>query len=171
MTEREPIESRNIDRYGGADFPWSTVRNSIASLPGVDAAMFLGTVLPDGRPHLVGIAPAWFDGDLYFVTGLQTQKARNLAARPDCTLVLRLPGFDVTLDGRAGVVRDSELLEELAVRYRRDGWPVEVADGALTAPYSAQTAGPPPWHLFQFRYNKVIVLRTAEGGGAMRYRF
>lgn len=171
MAEREPIHTENVDRYGGADFPWSNVRDVLAGLPGVEGAMYLGTVRPDGRPHVTGIAPAWFADDLYLVTGLDTQKAKNLAANPASTLVLRLPGFDVTLDGQASVVHEPDMLEELAARYRRDGWPVEVADGAMIAPYSAQTAGPPPWHLFRFRYSKAIVLRTAEGGGAMRYTF
>ncbi|MGH2550196.1 MAG: pyridoxamine 5'-phosphate oxidase family protein [Thermomicrobiales bacterium] len=171
MTKREPIDSKNVDRYGGADFPWSRVRDVLSGLPGIEGAMYLGTVRPDGRPHVAGIAPAWFDGDLYFVTGLNTQKARNLAVRPDGTLVLRLPGFDVTLDGQAEVVGDPNVLEELAARYRKDGWPVEVTDGALSAPYSAQTAGPPPWHLFRFRFNEVIALGTGESGGAMRWKF
>jgi hypothetical protein len=133
--------------------------------------MYLGTVRTDGRPHVTGIAPAWFDGDVYLVTGLNTLKAKNLAARPDCTLVMRLPGFDVTLNGRAEVIRDPQLLETLAAAYREDGWPLEVKDGAMVAPYSAQTAGPPPWHLFRVRFKEAIVLRTQEPGGAMKWRF
>jgi hypothetical protein len=31
--------------------------------------------------------------------------------------------------------------------YREGGWPAEAEGDAFTAPYSAPSAGPPPWHL------------------------
>jgi hypothetical protein len=43
-----------------------------------------------------------------------------------------------------------------------------VEDGAFTAPYSAPSAGPPPWNLY------VVKPSVAFGvglGGAMRWRF
>ena len=77
----------------------------------------------------------------------------------------------MTLEGTVSQVDDPDTLAQVAALYRQDGWPAEVADDALTAPYSAQTAGPPPWHLFRFRFSKVIALRLSESGGAMRWRF
>jgi hypothetical protein len=42
---------------------------------------------------------------------------------------------------------------------------------ALTAPYSAPTAGPPPWHLYRFTFHTVVGLSTTEPDGATHCRF
>ena len=41
---------------------------------------------------------------------------------------------------------------------------------AFTAPFSAPSAGPPPWHLYRFRFHTAFVA-TAEPYGATRWRF
>jgi len=86
---------------------------------------------------------------LWFVTGPRTRKARNLAAHPTCTVSCRLPGIDVVLEGRAERVTDAGPLERLAAVYREAGWPAQVNGDAFIAPYSAPSAGPPPWHLYR----------------------
>ena len=42
------------------------------------------------------------------------------------------------------------MLQRLAGLYNAQGWPVTVKDGAFTAPYSAPSAGPPPWDVYEF---------------------
>jgi len=42
---------------------------------------------------------------------------------------------------------------------------------ALTAPYSAPSAGPAPWHLYRLRFHTVYGVATAEPYGATRWRF
>src|ERR671935_163499 len=37
--------------------------------------------------------------------------------------------------------------------YREQGWPAEVEGDAFTAPYSAPSAGPPPWYLYRFAFH------------------
>lgn len=32
-----------------------------------------------------------------------------------------------------------------------------VADDAVTAPYSAPSAGPPPWHLYRFTFHTEVI--------------
>jgi hypothetical protein len=171
MTERTPVEATNLDGYGNPAFPWDDVRKVLALPIGMEAPAYLGTVNPNGRPHSNGIGPCWLDGDFYITGSLNSQKMKNLAVNPSATLSIRLPGYDVTLDGVTSRVDDLATLEKVAAIYRADGWPAEVAGDALTAPYSAQTAGPPPWHVFRFRFTKVIALRLSESGGAMRWRF
>jgi len=172
MTERTPVEATNIDGYGSPAFPWSEVRDRLATpLEGMETIAYLGTVRPDGRPHVAGVGPCWLDGDYYLACSVASRKIRNLAENPNATLAIRVPGFDVTLEGTVSRVDAPDTLERVAETYRAGGWPAEVADGALTAPYSAQTAGPPPWHVFRFRFSKVIALRLSESGGAMRWRF
>ncbi|MDA0160297.1 pyridoxamine 5'-phosphate oxidase family protein [Solirubrobacter ginsenosidimutans] len=174
MSNREPIETTNLDTiYGTETMPWSRPREllGVGSL-GPGAAFALGTVRPDGRPHAAGVGAAWFDGDLYFQCGPNTRKARNLAANPACTMFGSLPGqMDLVFEGEAERVTDAATLEALAAIYRDGGWPVQVEGDTFTAPFSAPSAGPPPWHLFRLTAHTVFGVASAEPGGATRWRF
>ncbi len=172
MTERQPSEVTNLDRYRDQAVPWSLAHDLLATGPkGPLVGFFLGTVRPDGRPHAAGIGAVWHDGDLYFTSGPGTRKSRNLASNPACTISVKLPGMDLTLEGTATRVTDSVTLEQVALIYRDLGWPAEVADDAFTAPYSAPSAGPPPWHVYRFTFHTVVGLSTTEPNGATRWRF
>jgi len=172
MTDRQPSEVTNLDRYGDPALPWSRAHDLLASGPkGPEVGFFLGTVRPDGRPHAAGIGAVWHDGNLYFTSGPGTRKSRNLASNPACTISVKLPGMDLTLEGTAIRVSESATLERVAGIYRDIGWPAEVTSDAFTAPYSAPSAGPPPWHLYRFTFHTVIGLSTAEPNGATRWRF
>ncbi|MGH2516768.1 MAG: pyridoxamine 5'-phosphate oxidase family protein [Ktedonobacterales bacterium] len=172
MTERTPVEITNLDRYGSPAIPWSRPRDLLAagsSQPSIP--FFLGTSRPDGRPHAAGIGALWLDGDLYFTSGREARKARNLAANPACTISVRLEGIDLILEGDAVQVTDQPTLEAVASRYRAGGWPAEVAGDAFTAPFSAPSAGPPPWHLYRFTFHTAFGVAGAEPNGATRWRF
>jgi hypothetical protein len=56
-----------------------------------------------------------------------------------------------------------------------DRAPVEVTNldryGSPTAPFSAPSAGPPPWHLYRFKLHTAFGVATAEPYGATRWRF
>jgi hypothetical protein len=172
MTERAPIEVTNLDRYGSPALPWSRPRDLLAAgTPQPGIAFFLGTSRLDGRPHAAGIGALWLDGDLYFTSGPGAQKARNLAANSACTISARLEGIDLTLEGDAARATDPSTLEAAAERYRAGGWPAQVAGDAFTAPFSAPSAGPPPWHLYRFTFHTAFGVATAEPHGATRWRF
>jgi hypothetical protein len=172
MTDRTPIEVTNLDRYGNSALPWSRPRDLLAvGPPQPGATFFLGTVGPDGRPHAAGVGALWFDGDFYVVSGPGTRKSRNLAANPACTISAALPGIDLVFEGEATRVADEPTLERLAGLYRAQGWPAAVEGDAFTAPYSAPSAGPPPWHLYRFTFHTALGVATAEPNGATRWRF
>ena len=172
MTDREPVETTNLDRYGNAPIPWSRAREILAvGSFGPSVTFFLGTVGADGRPHVAGVGAVWYEGDLYFNSGLTTRKARDLARDPRCTIAARLPGLDVTFDGRASVVEDADLVGRVAEVFRAGGWPAEVEGVLFTGPYSAPTAGPPPWRLFRFVIDTALGLAVVEPFGASRWRF
>ncbi len=172
MSMLEPTQVTNLDQYGHAPLDWSRARDQIAVPPsGPERRMYLGTVRPDGRPHSAGIGATWFDGEMYFVTGKQTQKGRNLAANPACTLSLALADLDVVLEGEAQVVTDDVVLEPLAALYNEGGWPAKVQDGAFTAPFTAPSGGPPPWHVWRVAVHTAYAVATAEPHGATRWRF
>jgi hypothetical protein len=172
MTDRKPAEVTNLDRYGNPELPWSRLHDLLALGPkGPEAGFFLGTVRPDGRPHAAGIGVVWHDGDLYFTSGPGTRKSRNLQTNPACTISVKLPGTDVTMEGTAARVTDPATLEPVAAIYRDLGWPAEVSGDGFTAPFSAPSAGPPPWHLYRFTFDSVVALSTVEPNGATRWRF
>ena len=170
MAQREPTEVRNLDRYGSPALPWSRARDVLAT-PSQTDRYFLGTVGPDGRPHSAGVGALWFDGGLYVVSGPGTRKSRNLAANPVGTVSAALRGIDLVLEGEATRVTDRPTLERLAGLYRAQGWPAEVEGDAFTAPYSAPSAGPPPWHLYRFTFHTAFGVASEEPSGATRWRF
>lgn len=175
MADLEPAEVTNLDIYGNAVLPWSRARTGLEAPmgdnPAQDHVSYLGTVRLDGRPHLVGIGSLWMDGDFYITSGPGTRKSRNLEANPACTLAFRTKDLDLSFEGEATRVTDPAILERVAARYREGGWPAEVEGDALTAPFSAPSAGPPPWYVYRFTFHTAFGVSTAEPWGATRWRF
>ena len=165
------MDQTNLDIYGHAALPWSRAEEALAAAEGQDITHFLATIRPDGRPHVAGVGALWVDGKFYFVSGAGTRKSRNIAERPDCVLSVKLPGLDLVVEGTAEKVTDAATLERLAKRYDAQGWPATVKDGAFTAPYSAPSAGPPPWDLYEFTPQTAFGVAGAEPYGATRWRF
>ena len=166
------MEQTNLDIYGHPPIPWSRAEQQLAAAEGkTDPHFFLATARPDGRPHVAGIGALWVDGKVYFVSGAGTRKSRNLAQRADCAISVNLPDLDLVVEGTAAKVTDEPTLQRLAERYAAQGWPVTVEGEAFTAPYSAPSAGPPPWDLYEFTPRTAFGVATAEPHGATRWRF
>jgi len=79
--------------------------------------------------------------------------------------------MDLVIEGRAARVTDDETLRRLAARYAESGWPARVENGAFTYDYSAPSAGPPPWNLYEITPTTIFGVMAAEPGGATRWRF
>lgn len=172
MVDRTPSEVTNLDRYGHAELPWSRARDLLAAdPPQTKSSFFLSTTRPDGSPHVAGIGALLVAGEIYIVSGPTTRKSRDLAANPACSLAVGLEGMDLVLDGAAARVTDRPTLETVAAAYREAGWPAEVEGDAFTAPYSAPSAGPPPWHVYRFTLHSAVGVAGAEPPGATRWRF
>jgi hypothetical protein len=166
------MDQTNLDIYGHPPIPWSRAEHQLAAAVGESAAhFFLATVRPDGRPHVAGIGALWVDGKFYFVSGAGTRKSKNLAERADCVISGNLPDLDLVVEGVATKVTDAPTLQRLAKLYDAQGWPATVKDGAFTAPYSAPSAGPPPWDLYEFTPRTAFGVASAEPHGATRWRF
>ena len=84
---------------------------------------------------------------------------------------MRLPDIDLVLDGSAERVRNPGTLEQVAAGYRAGGWPAEVQGDAVTAPFSAPSAGAPPWQVYRFTFHTAVGVATTEPFGATRWRF
>jgi nitroimidazol reductase NimA-like FMN-containing flavoprotein (pyridoxamine 5'-phosphate oxidase superfamily) len=162
------MKATNVNMYGSELIPWSRVLRQLEAGE-TKGSIWLATTRPDGRPHVAGVGAVWEGGKFYVVSGAGTRKSKNLAENPNCVIALSLPDIDVVLEGTAAMVRDESTLSRLAERYRAGGWPAEAKDGALTAPYSAPTAGPAPWDLYEITVAKAIGVTTAAPDGATRW--
>jgi len=172
MTDRQPIETTNLDIYGFEALPWSRPHDALAGLdPSANTTWFLGTSGTEGRPHAAGVGAQWDGGDIYFTSGPGTRKSKHLAANPACTISVQLSGIDLVFEGTATRVTDAPTLERIASRFREGGWEPTVEGDGFTAPYSAPSAGPPPWHLYRFTFETVFGVAGAEPYGATRWRF
>ena len=69
-----------------------------------EANIWLTSVRPDGRPHLVPVWFAWSEGKLYTCIQSGSIKARNLAHNPQLSLALEDGSKVVICQGVASVV-------------------------------------------------------------------
>lgn len=177
----EPKAERNLDGYGAPLIPWTKVREhldqSISQEPGSGGpdrhTCWLATTNPDGSPHVMPLGAMWVDGAFYFTSGAATRKARNLAHDSRCVLTVAIHDFDLVFEGKGVRVTDLETVRRIADVYKAQGWEASVDEGAvsLTAEYSAPSAGPPPWDVYEITPETVYALGTAEPYGATRWRF
>ena len=164
------MEGKNLDIYGNEPIPWERALAALEAASPV-ASWWLATTRPYGRPHCTGVGARWFEGVVYVVSGAATRKSRNLAENPNCVVSASLPGLDLAIEGTAARVTDQATLERIAALYSEHGWPATVSDVAFTAPYSAPSAGPPPWDLYAITPGTAYLVATAEPYGATRWRF
>lgn len=172
-TTMTPRETKNLDIYGSPPLEWERV---VAALDGIrdlevaDAAShyWIGTVRSDGRPHVMGVGIVWDDGKFYLVSGPNTQKSKNLARDPRCTVSIAAPGLDIVAEGEAKIVRDDAELQRIAALF--DDWGPVARDGAFWHEFSAPSAGPPPWDVYEITPTTVYAVANAEPHGATRWR-
>ena len=176
------MESINLaDIYGTPQLEWAKIANTlgrgVTQAPGSGGpnrhTCWLSTINRDGSPHTTGVGALWVDGSAWFETGERTRKGRNLARDPRCTLSVATDDYDIVLEGAARRVTEPTIVAARAERWAAEGWPVQV-DGtgvALTAEFSAPSAGRPPWFVYQLTPHSATALLTVEPGGATRWRF
>ena len=164
------MQQTSIDTYGAEPISWSRAREQLQD-DSTRKTYWLATVRPDGRPHVAGVGALWLDEKIYFTSGEGTRKSRDLVENPNCAVSVALPDLDLVIEGTATKVTDGATLQRIAERYAAQGWPASVDGGAITAAYSAPSAGPPPWHLYVVTPVTAFGVATAEPYGAMRWRF
>jgi hypothetical protein len=139
MRALEPVDELDA-RYSseGVDpIAWARARGQLEAAE----VYWLSTVRPDGRPHVTPLLAVWLDRAMYFTTGPQERKARNLAGNPHCVLTTGSnalnEGLDLVVEGAAVRVTDDAVLRQVAGAY--DGkygsdWHFEARDGAFLHP-------------------------------------
>jgi hypothetical protein len=177
MAGPEPVSQRNLDGYGAPMVEWDRVRSAmfdnLTQAPGTGGpdrhSAWLSTINPDGSPHVTGIGVAVLPEAWYFTSGRAAVKARNLARDPRCVISVATHPFDLVVEGRAEPVRDAEQLQRVVEWYNAGGWPARVEGDALTAEFSAPSAGPPPWYVYRLVPSRVYAVGAAEPYGAARF--
>jgi len=177
MPTHEPTSERNLDGYGAPTIAWARVRQALdtqlTEAPGTGGpgryTYWLTTINPDGSPHVRPLGVISIGNTWYFSSGPGTRKSRNIARDPRCVVSVATDPFDLVVEGRAERVVDAAELERVAAAFAAQGWPASVAGEALTAAYSAPSAGPPPWNVYRVVPSRVFALGTAEPYGATRF--
>jgi PPOX class probable F420-dependent enzyme len=175
------MEAFNLaDLYHSPLLDWSQIearlRAGPSQVPGSGGpdrhTCWLATINPDGSPHVTGVGGLWADGCFWFETGQGTRKGRNLARDPRCTFSVAAQEFDLVVEGEATVVTDPATVASMAARWA-ENWPCRVDETglALTADFSAPSAGPPPWHVYRLTPRTATAVATVAPGGATRWRF
>jgi hypothetical protein len=136
MGHTEPVTELDA-RYGdeGAEATtWIEGRDRAAAAP----LWWLTTVRPDGRPHVTPLLAVWLDDTLYFCTGPDERKAKNLANSSHCVVTTGCNaydvGFDLVFEGDAVREADDATLRRVAAAYEAkygSDWHFEVRDGAF----------------------------------------
>jgi hypothetical protein len=140
--------------------PWSLAEERLRN-PERPRTYWLATVRADGAPHVMPLIAAWLDDALYFLSGDQTQKGRNLAQESRCVVATgstTLPSLDLILEGTAERITDEATLRRVVEAYgTRLEWPLEVSGEGVIGP-NAPTAGPPPYAMFRLVPTRVFGL-------------
>jgi PPOX class probable F420-dependent enzyme len=167
--------------YGTPLMEWANIDDRLAKgltqAPGTGGpnrhTCWLATIDADGSPQVTGVGALWVDGSFWFETGGNTRKGRNLARDARCTLSVATDDFDVVVEGRAQRITDPATVAAMAARWAAAGWPatVDESGSALTAEYSAPSAGRPPWFVYRLTPHAATALLTVDPGGATRWRF
>jgi general stress protein 26 len=94
------------------DWNWAVERLTSAE------TYWLATVRPGGQPHVMPVWGVWIDDAFYFSTGSQSQKARNLAQNPRCTICCEVGEDQLMLEGEAVLVNDKQLAKRFGEAYQ-----------------------------------------------------
>jgi len=158
MIRENPLADLDADfsSPGASALPWSKAEQ-ILQQAGV---YWLSTLRPEGRPHVAPLIAVWLEGKLYFSTGHDERKAKNLAKDTRVAITTgsnRLTdGLDIVVEGQAVAVSDAtkrrRVEEAYAAKYG-GGWRLPGFEGVLVFEVTPTTVfgfgrgdakGPPP---------------------------
>ncbi len=148
--------------------PWTTAREQLDKA----GVYWLSTVRTDGRPHVTPVAAVWMGGSLYFSTGPDEQKSKNLRANAHVVITTGTntfnEGLDVVIEGDGVRVTDDAKLQPLADAFAAkydDVFGFGVRDGAFVHGEGGVA------DVFEVTPVKAFSYARGEEGSATRYRF
>ena len=149
---------------------WEATRQALE-----DAELFwVSTVRADGRPHVTPVVAAWCDGAMWFTTGTEEQKYRNLSVNPQVVLTTGCNswdhGLDVVVEGEARHVTDQTALERAAGAFAvkwQGAWQFTARDARFYNEGSAEWQS----EVFSVAPARVFAHAKGEPFGATTHRF
>jgi nitroimidazol reductase NimA-like FMN-containing flavoprotein (pyridoxamine 5'-phosphate oxidase superfamily) len=148
--------------------PWTTASEHLEKA----GVYWLSTVRADGRPHVTPVAAVWMGGSLYFSTGPDEQKSKNLRANAHVVITTGTntfnEGLDVVIEGDGVRVTDDAKLQPLADAFAAkyaDVFGFRVRDGAFVHNEGGVA------DVFEVTPVKAFSYARGEEGSATRYRF
>ncbi len=170
MASNEPIVELDepYSNSGAKPTPWTEVRDNLDRAE----VYWLSTVRADGRPHVTPISAVWLNDTLYFSTGPEEQKRRNLEHSRHCVVTTGCnhfrEGLDTVVEGEAVQIGDEPTLEALAELFKKkydDAFGFEVRDGSFFHDEGGVA------HVFEIAPRKAFCYERGDNGAATRYRF
>ena len=166
-----------IAEIHGFSDPDATPTPWLAGLEQVIAAdtFWLSTTRPDGRPHATPLIAVWHGEAIWFSTGPEERKAKNLAENPWCVITtgrsdLVAGALDVVLEGKAEQVTVDAELEPIAAafaaKYGTETWEYVVREGAFIHPAAAARA-----IVFRVRPVRGLGFRKGDSFSQTTWRF
>jgi nitroimidazol reductase NimA-like FMN-containing flavoprotein (pyridoxamine 5'-phosphate oxidase superfamily) len=119
MTNKEPVAELQpqFSSDGATTTAWTKAHERLEKAE----VYWLATVRPDRRPHVTPVVAIWLDRALYFCTGPDERKAKNLARNAHCVVTTGCnalsEGLDLMVEGDAVKVSDEARLQRVADRY------------------------------------------------------
>jgi hypothetical protein len=99
----------------GKKMPWSAVKRKLKAARNY----WIGTTRRDGRPHNAPVWGVYHDGVVYFSTGNDSVKGRNLARDPRVTIHPEIIDDAIILEGTVQKVKASPKLKPVWAAYKR----------------------------------------------------
>ena len=128
---------------GAKAVPWSKGLRQLRDAE----VLWIATVTPEGRPHVVPLIAVWVDDALFFSTGEDERKAKNLRSNTRVTIAAGTDalteGLDIVVEGEAMIVTDAPKIRRIAQAYVAkygEGWRLPGIDGVLTFEVIPRTA-------------------------------
>ena len=140
---------------GASPTPWQATEWALRRIQKFQ----LCTVRRDGRPHVTPLLAIWALGAMWFTTGDNEQKAKNLSANQHCALTTgtdTLTGMDYIIEGTASLVTDQATRKTWRPRSNRPmagsspartepgiNWATPFGPGMSSSTGSSRTRGSP----------------------------
>ncbi len=102
--------------------PWSWAEERLVE----SRNYWVATCRPDGRPHLMAVWGVWLGAALWFSTGSDSVKARNLARDPRCSISTERGDEAVVVEGVVERITSPARLTTVYETYKtKYGWSME----------------------------------------------
>lgn len=114
-TTRPNIPGYGLPKSKKGLLPWKWAEHRLKK----SRQYWIATTRPDGRPHVMVVWALWMDGAIYFSTGVNTVKAKNLVSNPHCTICTENAAEAVIVEGAVETERNIETIRRFIPQYEK----------------------------------------------------